>query len=579
MGKVVICTNESDMRDICAFFGGFKENIKMNVKQEFDLAVYNKLRIDVENYMSVNGDFVAMTGTPIYKGKMGKHAMNSVLREYDGDIDHLRSEFAGSYCVVLYVEGKLKLFVDPAATYAIYYYIGENGRVLITNTFYHIAKVVKDNVDIEKLFDYSVMKSIGRDSTPFENIFKLEGNQYLSYEDGIWRICNVEKKCEKIQKDIAGEAKQIYSFLPELFQKSTVFMTGGQDSRLSLALLLNMGMSPSLSYGIGDASDTATKKEDKSIVDAIGDKCGLDVRYMNWSNSINNREDIINYLHRYGELFDLYSLNKNFLNEFEAKIDTDLIVFGYYGEIYRTIEDIENYNKDEFSLLEYVNDLYVAEKKELLKKPYQSGFVKRIVAQQERICKECELSSQILTKNDFQCLNTYVRETWSARCNNLANLFFYSIPLFGDKRLTRIAEKRTFNERLNSKIQIECIKALEDKLVEIPFFSHVKKKHYDPSTGELTDKQVISRIKDIIRKNIKSVRMLRLARGVYYILRRDTKGYRETEKEMVEREILIKQLKETKLGEIIDFDVAKLKLEARTIKGFLLKSIMVEDVK
>ena len=49
------------------------------------------------------------------------------------------------------------------------------------------------------------------------------------------------------------------------FDKTGIFMTGGQDSRLNLAILLGIGVKPKLYYGVGNSANTFTKKEDEKI--------------------------------------------------------------------------------------------------------------------------------------------------------------------------------------------------------------------------------------------------------------------------------------------------------------------------
>ena len=156
-------------------------------------------------------------------------------------------------------------------------------------------------------------------------------------------------------------------------------------------------------------------------------------------------------------------------------------------------------------------------------------------------------------------------------------MFFYSFPIFGDNKLTNIVEEKSYKEKENSKLQMKLIKSYEPDLVKIPFFSHIKVKKYNPHTGELTDKQFVSIIKERVRSLIHSARIMSIARRIYYILRKDKKGYRETIEEITERDNLLFKIKNTFIGDIINFETAQLKLEARTVKSLLLYIQMIKE--
>ena len=88
---------------------------------------------------------------------------------------------------------------------------------------------------------------------------------------------------------------------------------------------------------------------------------------------------------------------------------------------------------------------------------------------------------------------------------------------------------------------MECIHALKPELLEVPFFSHIKVKKYNPVTHELTNKEYVSNIKDIIRGLIRSERMMKFARSVYYTLRGDKKGRQEIAQQYAQKASLMEE--------------------------------------
>ena len=90
----------------------------------------------------------------------------------------------GSYALAYIQDNKLRIFVDECHTYALYYYIGREG-VVVTNTYYHVEKVSKQEFD-ETVFA-TMLASVGLCSnrTPFKNIYRLLENEYIEYDFAI----------------------------------------------------------------------------------------------------------------------------------------------------------------------------------------------------------------------------------------------------------------------------------------------------------------------------------------------------------------------------------------------------------
>ena len=111
--------------------------------------------------------------------------------------------------------------------------------------------------------------------------------------------------------------------------------------------------------------------------------------------------------------------------------------------------------------------------------------------------------------------------------NQFANLFFYSFPLFGDRRALDYIAHVPYTERTDSKFQMKCIEAFTPSLLEIPFFSHIKPKVYNSQTHELTEEEITVLLKDRIKGCVSNPVLYRLCRYMYYVLRGDKKGLRE----------------------------------------------------
>ena len=140
------------------------------------------------------------------------------------------------------------------------------------------------------------------------------------------------------------------------------------------------------------------------------------------------------------------------------------------------------------------------------------------------------MDTEHLTKDEFQTLNSIYRLNWDLKLNQLANLFCYSFPLFADRTALEHINRVPYQQKINSKFQMECIEGFWPQLLSIPFFSHIKPKKYNPATHELTETTVSVRLKDKVKCLVKNPVLYRMCRYMYYVLRGDGKGLKEIRK-------------------------------------------------
>ena len=577
MSKFILCTNKNDYTNLESNFEDFYEKSSDTNGVFGWLCTYKKLRIATKNFYRNGTDFAAGVGTFFYNEKNDAAALEDILNAFNNDVNELRKKIVGSYCIIIYKNKQLHIFVDAAGTYNVYYHLDEERKnIVITTTYYHVAKVC-ENIEIDKqMFISEWLHSILLEPTMFKNVKKLMGDKALTFTENFWEIQSIGYSMRDFSENMVESIKCMYYPLTK-FNKSSIFLTGGQDSRLSLALLLSLKIKPLICYGRGNSSDTSTKQKDLDIVNEIARKYNLPIHYMNWNDS--DQKNMNSYLSKYGELFTLYCMNKNFFCEFEERISTEFICFGYFGEVFRTVELIESYNKEVFTLREYIDEIYLAEDVKIFNNEQYKIYSERIYELLLEICIQKQMKPEALTKKDFQKLNTVYRQRWDTQLNNFANLFFYSCPLFGDKEITDIAEEEEYKYRLNSKYQMQLISKLESTILEVPFFSHIKVKEFNPDTYELIDKNMVSKNKDRIREIIKNPKIIYFLKNIYYVLQRDPKGLQEIRSEHQEKMHLKKLLTDNRICEdVINLKYAIDMMDARRIKNLLLLKYLSDKV-
>lgn len=529
MAKILIATYLEDYDAMKTAFAeaGFQESYSSALGSG-GVTTYRKKHIMTHNFYQNGEDFALGVGTFIFNDKIDQEALKDVLTFFSGDVGKLQKYLAGSYCICVRKNGLTYVFVDSNHTYNIYYFL-EDDRIIITNTYYHIARqvdivTVSEINAIEIIFQFSNLSN----DTPFNEVKKLCGTEYLFFDGSVtnkWAICTIDAE-HTLSDDWSQDRELLYESFGTLFESSGIFLTGGQDSRLVLGMMLSIGMKPTLFYGVGDSVTTNTKQEDQIIVEEIASLLDLNLKIMNWRD-VDGREYRTDDLEKYGEMYTLYNHNRNVINEFETDIGVSFLEFGYFGEIFRNIEWLENYHRNGFSVEDLVDDFYIDKKLAFVLRNY-SEYRNHILHKLNSICLEKQLDPNNIDRDDFQRIHLEYRKSADTVMCNFSNLFFYSTPLLSAERITNYVESLTYQAKKDSQFQLDLMRELREELLDIPFFSHLKTKVYDQQTNTLKDLQPkVMRYKEILRKTVKNQKLLFLLRRIYYTVKNDKKGYSE----------------------------------------------------
>lgn len=491
-------------------FSKYNEYINKN----FYLSSFKKLRIDNYNYLKIGEDFVATSGTLIYEGEIGERALRKIYENFDENVQLIRDKILGNYALVVKKGNCVYVFCDDNNIYDIYYY-NYGGKWLISNNFYYLAKTLPDvQILSMELLEASFQHCIIDNKTPFDNIYKLMKDEYIKIDILMENFNIYEIECKKIEiaiKDLDFMAKEFANLLKKKVQSITkniknpaISMTGGLDSRIMLAAFLANGIKPRIVYGVGNSVITNTKERDLEINKIYAEKFNLNFYQMNWRTSVSIDENWKESLERYGELYTIYAANENMYKEFSENLNVDFIEYGYFGEIMRNVDWLEELAKENYTLDEFLESYYYnnsAISNQTFKEEYTESIKKKL----EKICKKERLDKFKLSKNDFFRIHNYYRRRADTVMNNFSNNFVYSISVLSTWELLNYITEIPFEYKKNAKFMLKVIDYLYPPILEVPFFSHCKDYKFNRDTFCLESKNVMhDKMKKILKGHIKN---------------------------------------------------------------------------
>ena len=232
-----------------------------------------------------NGDFCAVTGTLLYRNTMGEDALQRLLADHRGaGIDW--GEVFGQYAIILWVNGKLELIGDPIGTYPVWY---DDASTTISSSFLAVANAAENlSIDPQCVYEYVFQGTTYGDRTLFREIRLHAARDALELGDTV-TATTVHKRIptnvvegpidEHIERNLAN-LHRYYDAIAACFgDRVDTALSGGYDSRLTLALLQSHGIKPFI-HVYGSASDP-----DVQIAKAIADGQGFALEHQDKASS------------------------------------------------------------------------------------------------------------------------------------------------------------------------------------------------------------------------------------------------------------------------------------------------------
>lgn len=458
-------------------------------------AVFKKLQIDNDNFLSTDSGSVYIVGTFFYNGQSGQAAMAGILSDFNEDIPAIRDKMNGAYACALIKNGRLYAFGDASGVY--YYYCGvfrETNEWVIGTSLYGLAKASKHySIEEYNLLEKCFQSQFG-DGTIFKDFCKIDGDSCFVFDlaNNTFEKRTIGKKIsidhrdiKVIVKEAAGEYHKLAKTLKNTFGEKglSILMTGGLDSRCMMASLLSEGITPSMYYGVGNSPLAPTTEDDLKVDKVYSEKFNLPLQILDWSmpEKINVAWD--ETIEKYGELGTMYS-SSPFVYSGLDSIKEPCVLLGYFGEMYRNHKLVEGKKKAKFTVDDILWGYTMPgrDMKMILGDEYDH-YVKKIYAKWNAILEPYLIEGKL--DQDYFSIVEYSRRRFSdTLVINFMNQSRFALSLMSEPEILRYAFIPVENKN-NAGFMIKLVNELCPEVLSVPIYSRYQYLKVDKEKMEI----------------------------------------------------------------------------------------------
>ena len=214
-----------------------------------------------------NGEFCAAIGTILYRQATGATALERLLSDFKSGTIR-RTALHGHYCVLIGIGGVLEVFTDPIGTFPVWRNAGTDE---LSSSFLAIADAVdRVTVDVQAAYEYVFQGSTYGGASVFREVGLFDCHSILRFASSVeprpWGPAPTAadpglSEEDHLVRNLANLRAYYDAIVSCYGDRIDTALSGGYDSRLTLALLLERGISPSIHvYGRPGDADVVVAK-------------------------------------------------------------------------------------------------------------------------------------------------------------------------------------------------------------------------------------------------------------------------------------------------------------------------------
>ena len=438
----------------------------------YQLYIYPKLITESENLVQLtNGDFCAYTGTLLFNGTTGTAALRNFLDSFDPDNFNLNGIY-GSFCIILRKSARTFLLTDHLGIYKVYR--TNNDLILASSFLAATAATYQRNIETQSIYEYIFQGATYGGRTVFQSIQLVDSGDLYEIAPLIrkHRIPHrltghlTPPPAADLSEEIISKLNDIYQSITDCFGNSIdTAISGGYDSRLTLALLFKQGIKPNI-HVYGKSNDA-----DVRIAKAIAHGESFDLSHTDKSKfeqiSISEFPRIIeeNY-----QVFDGYPNDGIFNNGADLATrrmrcsNGDLMLNGGGGEIFRNFFYLRNKS---YTIKHFLWSFY----SRFDPKVCTTEFSEQQYFEQldRKIRNTLNIDTNILSRYDIELLYPLFRcRYWMGRNNSVNNRLGYALTPFIEHVLIESTVAIPIAQKNYGRFEANLINTINPQLAAYP---------------------------------------------------------------------------------------------------------------
>lgn len=488
-----------------------KKGLKLATKlvhDNFVIFVYRKRFIDKLNYLVLpNNEFIVVTGTCIYKDKVGEESLHPLYHDLKEGKD-ISPYISGNFCVIVYCNNKLQIFRDPCGFYAVYC---NADKSIISNSFLAVRRAIKDvNISEHEFYEYILHGFFFTNKTFIKEIEILDQKFVWQIFPHIRRrtqhmfILPINKKWpfKRMVKAVAENLFDYFKTLKHAFNNDVATaISGGYDTRLILALLNRLNVKPYLYvYGYGFTKDVMYVREL-----AIREKLNVDFidKSKQGKKSVT---EYMKYIKRQYYIFDgigpsgIFDDGADIEHRIVLAQKASVLLNGAGGEIYRECWALPGRNLS-------IRELFIAKYDKydysFCKKFDKSAYFEEFKTKIKQILN---ITSDYLTRVDVEKLFPFFRNKFAVLMASNHNQLAYFLLPFTEPRFIFQSFDIPFKYKNHGRFQSALIEMIDPRIAR--YNSIYRKTFINPpplttTMWEKLQQNIPIRLRPIIKFHIK----------------------------------------------------------------------------
>jgi len=449
-------------------------------------------------YQSENGDSYIVAGTLIYKTYVGESALKEIEKSLNRGEKVENMMFSGSYILIFYRNGELMISRDLFGGLGCF---TDVSKKWITTNFLSAVALNGENKFLKnELIEFILFEFCFGYETFIKGIYLLESAKVFNLSRNIScrkkiHIPAIEtdpKKCLRNTLDVL--VHEFDGYAKTFDGKIVSALSGGYDSRLMLALIVEAGVAPDL-YVYGKDSD-----KDVLVAKDISAGEGYSLQHIDRSKfpfiELSDFESVVNS--NYYDLdmqTNVFANRADFLTRLMRAERGGLLLNGSGGEIYR---DRWSWNFKAASLYDIFRNLYDIGRMEDLN-IRKEDFFSNIEQKMTYMLSQFLDIGDTVTRQEAETIFPIYRSTFYYPTNTLNNYFGNSAYPFMSQPVVLQSFSIPHELKRHGEYERQLIKKLNPKIA-----SYMSSYGFDFAKGPSLQRKVVERLYALFPPRIKT---------------------------------------------------------------------------